>query len=480
MPFHERPDRIRYPVALAIGAVAVFIRWAIDPLLGLRQPYMGSLVATFVATRRCGRGPGFLTLLTTFLASDWLFCEPRFTLFAGDAPRVAASVITLLFGAGMNWIISEERAARDAARREAAMSGGKQRELEREVERRRSLEDELRLSREQFRMLVNRAPVAILGADADGMCTFANDKWYEITGRTAGETLGHAWGDAVHPDDLAVTMSRWRHTVETNEPYLNQVRIVHTDGTVHPVFAAAQAIRGPDGKVVSFIGTVMDLTDMQQRETMLRTLIDAQEREKQSLCHEFHDGLIQYAVGSRMLLEAYLRDHPDLPQREVVTSVIEHLARGIDDGRALIRGIRTAVLDDLGLPAALDDLVDQAAAAGIVVTAAIRLDERPLPAALQTTVYRVVQESLANVRRHSGVHEARVTLLQTGPRLDLEIADCGCGFDPATARRRGFGLTGMIERVRLAGGECRIDSAPGHGTRIVVTLPVTEAAAMPA
>ena len=225
----------------------------------------------------------------------------------------------------------------------------------------------------------------------------------------------------------------------------------------------------------------MDLSELHHREAMLRRLIDTQEQEKQSLCHEFHDGLIQYAVGSRMLLESYVRNHPDVPQRDVIGTVIDHLGRGIDDGRLLIRGIRTAVLDDLGLAAALHDLVDQSATSGIVVTLDLPADLDTLPPVLETTVYRVVQEALANVRRHAGVTAARVALSRHADRLDLAISDQGRGFDPGAAKLRGFGLAGMIERTRLAGGTCAIDSAPGRGTRISIRLPLPpDAATLPA
>jgi two-component system NarL family sensor kinase len=91
------------------------------------------------------------------------------------------------------------------------------------------------------------------------------------------------------------------------------------------------------------------------RESLLRRLIDVQESEKQALCHEFHDGLIQYAIGAKMSLEAFLRDHPGVAAA-AIEDAINCLAAGIADGRRTIRGIRPAVLDDLGLKAALPAL----------------------------------------------------------------------------------------------------------------------------
>ncbi len=478
MPFVHTPARIRYPVALAIGVGALAARWFLDPVIGPRQPYLGCLVGTVAATLTCGFAPGFATLVVTFLASEWLFYVPGAEPLSHPI-RFVASLITFAFGTIIVWLMSAQRRAHDRALAEADRAHVRQQQLECEVERRQALEAELRLSREEFRTLVNRAPVGIMGADIDGRCTFANEKWQALTGLSARDTLGHAWSRAIHPDDIASTMARWTESVEGRKPYVNELRIVDADGTIHPVLAAALPIRDASGTVVSFIGTVMDLTDLHQREEMLRRLIDTQEKEKQSLCHEFHDGLIQHAVGSRMLLEAYLRDHPHVPQRDLLETVIGELDRGIADGRMLIRGIRTAVLDDLGLVDALHDLVDSSAATGLTVHATIPPTLGPLPAALETTVYRVVQESLSNVRRHAGVTTASLSLDRTDDRIDLAVSDAGCGFEPAGARGRGFGLTGMTERVRLAGGDCQIDSAPGEGTRIRVTLPVPPAGSTP-
>jgi len=472
MPFVHSPHRIRYPVALAIGITAMGARWLLDPVIGPRQPYLGCLVGTVAATLTCGFGPGFATLVLTFLASEWLFSFPGANPL-GHPIRFIASLITFGFGVAIVWLMAAQRRAHDKAIAEADRSHVREQQLELEVERRQVLEAELRLSREEFRTLVDRAPVGIIGADADGRCTFANQKWRALTGLSARETLGDGWRRAIHPDDIPATLARWTESVEERKAYVNELRMVDVEGVIHPVLAAALPIHDASGMAVGFIGTVMDLTDLHQREEMLRRLIDTQEEEKQSLCHEFHDGLIQHAVGSRMLLEAYLRDHADVPQRDVLATVIGELDRGIADGRMLIRGIRTAVLDDLGLVAALHDLVDQSAAAGLTVHATVPPVLGPLPAALETTVYRVVQESLSNVRRHAGVKAAYVSLVRAAERLELEVSDAGCGFDPAAARGRGFGLAGMTERVRLAGGDCQIDSSPGHGTRIRVTLPVS-------
>lgn len=219
--------------------------------------------------------------------------------------------------------------------------------------------------------------------------------------------------------------------------------------------------------------------ELDARGELLRGLLDVQEREKQFLCNEFHDGIVQYAVGARMLLEGLQQTRPEQPAADVVETVIDYLQRGIEDGRRAIRGIRPAVLDDGDLADALTDLVDQFRALGMTVTLdADGIAGQRLPEALQTTLYRVVQEALSNARRHSGSDRAGVSVAVSDRELLVEVTDAGRGFEPGQSPE-GFGLRGMAERVRLAGGALAIDTRPRGGTRVAVRVPLPARASDP-
>lgn len=217
------------------------------------------------------------------------------------------------------------------------------------------------------------------------------------------------------------------------------------------------------------------MQNLQVQRELLRRLLDVQEREKQHLCNEFHDGLVQYAVGARMLLEGQRTD-PDAPiSPAVVDTVVDYLKRGIDDGRRAIRGIRPAILDDGELPEAIADLVDHFSSGGMVVEWTCDPQVGQLPQQLKTAVYRIVQEGLNNARRHSGTHSARVSVTAQDGDLLVEVADAGSGFDQRHAQARGFGLRGIAERARLVGGACLVESRPGQGTRIAIRIPAKPA-----
>jgi two-component system, NarL family, sensor histidine kinase UhpB len=306
----------------------------------------------------------------------------------------------------------------------------------------------------------------------------------------------------VHPDDRAAVAAALEQVLRNEAPERITYRVVWPDGSSHWIEVVGRVFLGDDGKPARVAGVGFDVTEirrafesLERKEKLLRTLIDIQEREKQLLCQEFHDGLIQYAVGSRMMLESCRRRLPGQtgegeatnggdgdgelePDEGLVTHVLDdvigYLGKGIDDGRRVIRGIRPAVLDDIGLEAGIEDLVGQFTTPETLVTFGGAPDCGSLPKPLQLTIYRIVQESLNNAHKHAAARHVAVRLRRAGGDVLLEIADDGRGFDPAASREHGFGLIGMGERARLCGGECAVESRPGAGTTVRVRLPVQE------
>ena len=217
---------------------------------------------------------------------------------------------------------------------------------------------------------------------------------------------------------------------------------------------------------------VVSVKDLERKEGMLRSLIEIQEQEKHHLCGEFHDGLIQYAVGAKMLLESLPEGHLSPTDAAAVQAAIDSLARGIEDGRRVIRGIRPTEIDDLGLDAAILMLVNDLQVAGIEVEARIDPAACGVPLSFAATIYRIVQEALSNVRRHS--HSPRVILdvCRVGDAIEIRVEDFGVGSGAPEDLESGFGITGMKERSRLVGGDCRVEFRPGRGTLVAVRLPV--------
>lgn len=194
-------------------------------------------------------------------------------------------------------------------------------------------------------------------------------------------------------------------------------------------------------------------------------LLRVQEDERRAVARELHDQVGQLLTGLRFQLEA-ARAGRDVPELTQALTINDELLRSV---RELTLQLRPRMLDDLGLQPALEwhtNLFGRQT--GIKVELEISLPPMRLMAELETTVYRMVQEALTNVARHSGSTTAFVTVTADDNALHVEVADRGRGFDMAAAlaRRDSLGLTGLEERVRLAGGRLEIVSQKEQGTRL--------------
>jgi signal transduction histidine kinase len=211
---------------------------------------------------------------------------------------------------------------------------------------------------------------------------------------------------------------------------------------------------------------------------MLHRSLELHERDRQLLAFEIHDGIVQDMAGVVMLLESAGRQatFATPAAEEMFERAISTQRKSVAEARRLIRGLIPVVLDQAGFNVSLQKLTQRFQTdQGIRVVLDTRLQLTHLAPAFEMIILRIVQEALNNVWRHSGAQQAEVTVTQHGDQLFLTISDSGAGFDPAEVKTTRYGLTGMKERARLLGGSTQIDSAPGQGTRVQVTLPLAQA-----
>jgi two-component system sensor histidine kinase UhpB len=192
------------------------------------------------------------------------------------------------------------------------------------------------------------------------------------------------------------------------------------------------------------------------------------------VARDLHDEVNQSLTGLLLRLEAAREQAPpglagELAEiRSVANQAMEELL-------ALARQLRPTVLDDLGLKAALAGHVSELERqSGIAAEFASSGDVATLPRDVQTVVYRVAQEALSNAARHSGAAHVTVTLRRDAARVELAVADDGRGFAFADSER-GLGIGGMRERALLVEGELTIESRPGAGTTVRLTIPAESA-----
>ncbi len=206
----------------------------------------------------------------------------------------------------------------------------------------------------------------------------------------------------------------------------------------------------------------------------LQQQVEIGERERQRWAQELHDDALQGLAAIRIsLATAVESDGPDREKRieAAATETVEQLEGQINELSRLINDLRPAALERLGLAGALEALAEETAARGeIAIEAEIEIDG-PLTKEEERTVYRLVQEALNNVLKHSSAAGARVSARLVDREVEIAVEDDGRGFDPGSVDG-GRGLLGMRERIELLGGEIEVSSSPGAGTTISARVPV--------
>jgi signal transduction histidine kinase len=212
----------------------------------------------------------------------------------------------------------------------------------------------------------------------------------------------------------------------------------------------------------------------------LRRTLRAAEEERRRWARELHDETLQGLGGLRVVLSSARRINDVEALHEALTSVVEQIGEEITNLRALITELRPASLDELGLGPALEALVERVQTMhGLDITTTVRLArdgtrrEQRLDPDLETTIYRMVQESLTNVARHALAEHVDVEVLEASDEVLVTVRDDGRGFD-ANVPVSGFGLTGMRERIALAGGRLDISSPESGGTLVQAVLPTVQ------
>jgi signal transduction histidine kinase len=194
-----------------------------------------------------------------------------------------------------------------------------------------------------------------------------------------------------------------------------------------------------------------------------------------SMAYELHDGPCQFLASALYHLDGFRLLHAAGAEDawEEYDHGLDLLERGIRELRTLLGELRPARIGQSGLVGAVEDLIhENTVSHGLSVEFSHNLGRAALPAVLESTVLRIVQEGLANVRRHSHSRKARLEILQNGDSLHLECEDWGVGFDPLRVPKDCFGLEGMRTRAALLGGRARIASRPRLGTLVAVDIPI--------
>jgi PAS domain S-box-containing protein len=351
-------------------------------------------------------------------------------------------------------------------------------------EKERLMTQRLAASEKSYRGLFENAHDAIWVHDLDGNYIVANEASEQVTGYSVEELKKMNVKHFLSEDGLRLAREVGRKLLAgepLEQPY--EQHMIGRDGT-ESILKVTTSLVTEDGKVTGFHHIARDVTEeMRLRENLdlyLSQVTKAQEEERKRIARELHDDTIQALVVLSRQLEDAASSGKGLPEdKKLLLESLRQQTTSIMDGvRRLTQDLRPSTLDRLGLLPGLEWLAnDMSRYSGIATKVNVVGTGRRLPPDVELMLFRIAQEGLRNVWRHSHATEAEVTAEFQEKKVVVTIKDNGKGFSvPGTVgdltRDGKLGLTGMHERARLVGGSVTLQSEPGKGTTIVVEVPV--------
>ena len=382
-------------------------------------------------------------------------------------------------------------------------------ELERRVdERTQELEKRSRVLQEvnaklthtnlELDAIIRTAPDIIFSRQTDGTRDYISPRFYEYTGAASGSANGSGWLDYVHPEDKTLAMAEWAHSVESGTNYEAEYRIRSADGTYRWFRARAVPIRDDQGNIMKWYGTCSDIHDSKLLEQSMRDsaielekivdrrtaelrrlsvrLMTLQDQEHRRIARDLHDGLGQELAVAKMVLDTTLQQKSGQSERKACAEASEIVNRAIQQVRTMSHLLHPPLLDEVGLLSALTWYADLLAErSGIETSLEVEPNEFPrLAPELETAIFRIVQEALTNVFRHSEARQVWITLKQKDDKTFIKVRDNGKGIGKNVAELRpdsvGVGIGGISQRAKEFGGELRVSNA-NPGTMVEVTIP---------
>ncbi len=353
--------------------------------------------------------------------------------------------------------------------------------IARDISDRKRVEQTLRESEERFRLVANQAPVFIWMSGTNKLRNFCNQCWLDFTGRTMEQELGEGWAAGVHPEDMLLCLQTYSAAFDARVDFELEYRLKRFDGKYRWIVDHGVPRFESDGVFCGYIGSCVDITDRKMSEESLEELsgrlLTAQEEERTRIARELHDDFSQRLALQSIALTQLWKKLPatEVEERAKVGELLKRTQEMSSDMHSLSHQLHSSKLEHVGLVPALNGLCEEMTSKyRIQVEFTDREVSSEIPKDIALCLFRIVQEALGNVVKHSHAQQAQVELVGANNEIRLRVVDAGVGFNPSQrSADAGIGLVSMRERLRLVGGRLSVQSAPMRGTEIIAEVPLS-------
>lgn len=371
--------------------------------------------------------------------------------------------------------------------------------------KRREAEEVLRRSERIYRTIGESIDYGIWVADANGQTIHVSPSFLELVGMSQEHCSSVGWQDALHPEDVEATRAAWQECVRKGERWEREIRLRTAAGGLRYVLSRSVPVRDDAGRITHWAGIFLDIQHRKDSEAVLSsriaertaalqkasdelrklsgTLLQTQDEERRRIARELHDGIGQLlaAMGMNISGVDVERERLSVGARDALTQTTELIQQASQEIRTMSHLLHPPLLDEVGLESALQWYVtgfSERSKIDVTIHATEGFS-KGLPRELALALFRIVQEGLTNVHRHSESRTAQVEIQRLPDEIVLEVRDQGKGIPEElqgqvfSGAGLGVGLRGMRERTRQFQGKLEVYSARGD-TRIRAVLPVQE------
>lgn len=285
----------------------------------------------------------------------------------------------------------------------------------------------------------------------------------------------------IHPDDRQYVLARMKDVVAEKREFDLEFRSVQPNGSIRIIHSQGQVIKNQRGEPEKLIGVVHDITSQKQAEEKLRqqearmleekinqqrliarATINTQEKERSEIGKELHDNVNQILASAKLFLSSPFIEGDE--REKFIDKATDHIHTAIEEIRKLSKSLVSPSAEDLGIIETIDDMIADIRWAQKIEVCFNHagIDESKLDYGLKLTLYRIVQEQMNNILKYAAATKIGVTIKEQGKKLVLTITDNGKGFD-MSKKRKGIGLSNIINRADVFNGKVQIQTAPGNG-----------------